>query len=109
MATQCLAQKSVVEARSTSHTRCIVPRPIDKSSASMTSTLSASLLHTRLSCARRSITTALPIPFKSYDVSRPALSSGWSRRRSTAPLRLITMASGKVGYAAPARVSVTQP
>ena len=67
------------------------------SRSTMASALSASLLQTRLSFASRSVTTALPTPFKSHSIpSRPALSTGWSRKRSTAPSRLIAMVSGKL-------------
>ena len=67
--------------------------------ANMTSAISASLLQTHITCTRRSITSALPRAFKSQSV--PALrqvSSGWSRRRSTAPARVVAMVSGKLRH-----------
>lgn len=81
----------------TSH---IVVAPVTEPSPvpGMTSTLSTSLLQTRVNCARRSITTAFSVPFRPIDITRPALSSGWSRRRSTGPLRLVAMASGKLRH-----------
>lgn len=72
----------------------------------MTSTVSASLLTSRLSCARRSITAGLPAPFRAHEPQRSAHRSSqslvWSPRRSAAPSRLITMAQGKLRSRLPA-------
>lgn len=66
----------------------------------MASTISASLLTSRLSCARRSTTTALPAPWSIREAQRSAHGSlqspVWLPRRGAASSRLIAMAQGKL-------------